>query len=221
MIFYSGTKNASSWSFRAWLALKEAGLAFDEVDIELRLPARQEALARIARFSPAASVPALVDGETVVFDSLAIMEYANELCGGRLLPGDAKGRAVARSLLAWQHSEVGRICPALSFESVFYDDKRVPTSTEQAGAERLLAAWGDCLERSGGPYLMGSLSLADLGFVPTVMRVFSHVDVPARWGHVKAWMDALLQRPAVLEWMAQATPLPPVRLPEYFGSARG
>jgi len=28
LIFYSGTKNASSWSFRAWLALKEAGLAF-------------------------------------------------------------------------------------------------------------------------------------------------------------------------------------------------
>jgi len=41
LIFYSGTKNASSWSFRAWLALKEAGLAFDEVDIELRQPARQ------------------------------------------------------------------------------------------------------------------------------------------------------------------------------------
>lgn len=220
MLFYCGTKNASSWSLRAWLALKEAGLAFDEEDIDLRQPARRDALARVGRVSPTAAVPALVDGDTVIFDSLAIMEYANELGGGRLLPADAKARAVARSLLAWQHSDVGRICPALSFESAFYKDKRKPTEAEQAGAERLLAVWGDQLGRSGGPFLMGALSLADLAFVPTVMRIFSHVDVPAHWKQVAAWMDALLQRPALRAWMAQAEALPPVRLPEYFGPAQ-
>lgn len=219
MLFYCGTKNASSWSFRAWLALKEAGVAFDEEDIDLRQPARREALARVGRVSPTAAVPALVDGDTAIFDSLAIMEYANELGGGHLLPADMKTRAVARSLLAWQHSDVGRICPALSFESAFYEQKRKPTEAEKAGAERLLTLWGDYLERSGGPFLMGRLCLADLGFVPTVIRVFSHVEIPAQWRQVAAWKDALLQRPAVLEWMEQARRLPPVYLPDYLGNA--
>lgn len=221
MLFYCGAKNASSWSLRAWLALKEAELAFDEVDIDLRQPARGEALAHVGRVSPTAAVPALIDGGTAIFDSLAIMEYANELGGGHLWPAEVKARAVARSLLAWQHSDVGRICPALSFESVFYPQKRQASEAEKIAAERLLTVWGDYLDRSGGPFLMGAPCLADLGFVPTVTRIFSHVEVPARWRHVKAWMDALLQRPAVVEWMAAARILPPVHLPDYLGDTAG
>ena len=29
-ILYSGTRNASSWAFRAWLALREQGIDFEE-----------------------------------------------------------------------------------------------------------------------------------------------------------------------------------------------
>ena len=215
MILYSGTKNASSWSFRAWLALKEAGLRFDLKHVDLTEPARGNALAAVARFSPSASVPALIVDDVVIFDSMAIMEYANDRVGGDLLPKESKARAVARSLLAWQHSGVTGLCPALSFESVFYENKRGPTAEETADAERLLAAWCDCLRRSGGPYLMGSLSLADLAFVPTIMRIFSHVAVPTRWAEAATWMDLLLQRTSVVEWMEDARRLDPVYLPDY------
>jgi glutathione S-transferase len=215
LILYSGTKNASSWSFRAWLALKEAGLSFDEEIIDLRKPARDEGLAFVGRFSPSASVPALIDDETVVFDSMAIMEYANELGGGFLLPEERKARAVARSLLAWQHGGLSRLCSALSFESAFYETKRTATRAEKAEGDRLLGVWSHCLRGSGGPYLTGPLSLADLAFVPTVIRIFSHMEVPAIRQDVKTWMDMLLQRRPVLEWMEEANQLPPIYLPEY------
>src|SRR5689334_4872936 len=100
-ILYSGTRNASSWALRAWLALREAGVEFEERVVDIRRPQRLANLAKIAEFSPPGAVPVLVDGDTVIFDSLAIMEYANELGGGRLLPSDPKRRAHARSLLAW------------------------------------------------------------------------------------------------------------------------
>lgn len=49
---YTGTKNASSWAFRAWLALKEAEIPFEEVVVDISMPQRLANLARIARFSP-------------------------------------------------------------------------------------------------------------------------------------------------------------------------
>src|SRR4051812_20747387 len=102
--FYSGTKNASSWAMRAWLALREAGLEFDEEVVDIRRPQRFASLERIGRISPPAAVPVLIVDDVAIFDSLAIMEYANDRCGGRLLPADPVRRARARSVVAWQHS---------------------------------------------------------------------------------------------------------------------
>ena len=71
-ILYSGTRNASSWAFRAWLALREGGVAFEERIVDIRRPQRFENLAKIATFSPPGAVPVLVDDETVIYDSLGI-----------------------------------------------------------------------------------------------------------------------------------------------------
>ena len=167
-VLYSGTRNASSWAMRAWLALREAGVEFTETVVDIRRPQRFINLAMIGAFAPPAAVPVLVDGATVIFDSLAIMEYANDVAGGVLLPDDAKDRARARALMAWQHAGLSNICARISFESAFYPYKRSLTETERAECKRLF----DCLERhleaSGGPYLFGRLSLADLMLVPAV-----------------------------------------------------
>ncbi|MEO8672378.1 MAG: glutathione S-transferase N-terminal domain-containing protein, partial [Tahibacter sp.] len=78
-VLYVGTKNASSWSLRAWLALREQGIDFEERLIDIRRPARYAELAKVAAFSPPGAVPVLVDGDVVIYDSLAIMEYASEI----------------------------------------------------------------------------------------------------------------------------------------------
>ncbi|NID16204.1 glutathione S-transferase family protein [Luteibacter yeojuensis] len=207
---YSGTRNASSWAMRAWLALKEAGVAFEEEVVDIRPPQRFANLARIGGFSPPAAVPVLVvDGETI-FDSLAIMEYANELAGGRLLPAAPLDRARARSVLAWQHSGLSGICGLISFESAFYPDKRALTRRERAECDRLFAFLEGCLARSGGPYLFGELSLPDLALVPTVVRLTSHAPDFGRWPLTLAWTKALLSRPHVAWWMDEARKQPHV-----------
>lgn len=212
---YSGTKNASSWSFRAWLALREQHIGFDEYVVDIRRPQRRENLARVATFSPPGAVPVLVDDDTVIFDSLAIMEYANEIGDGSLLPRNAKDRAHARSLLAWQHSGLSGICPRLSFESSFYPDRRAMTEDEVSDAHRLFAAWEAELTRSGGPYLAGDLSLADLAFVPTVLRILSHGPNLESWPLTRAWAERLIARDTVQDWLREANTLPVVRLDDY------
>jgi glutathione S-transferase len=212
---YSGTRNASSWAFRAWLALKEANVPFEEVVVDIRMPQRLANLAKIAEFSPPGAVPVLVDDDTVIYDSLAIMEYANELCGGRLLPADLKARAHARSLAAWQHAGLSGLCPRLSFESSFYPDRRSMSDDEIAESGRIFDVWEQELSQSNGPYLLGELSLADLCFVPSVLRLTSHMVSLDRWPLGLAWTRALLGRPAVKDWLAVANTLPPVRLDGY------
>lgn len=214
-ILYTGTRNASSWAFRAWLALKEAGIEFEERIVDIRKPQRLHNLARIAEFSPPGAVPVLMDGDAVIYDSLAIMEYANDLGGGSLLPANFQSRAQARSLLAWQHAGLSGLCPRLSFESAFYPDKRAMDDDEVNDSRRLFGVFEASLRRGNGPYLVGALSLADLAFVPTVIRIMAHEPDTEAWPLTKAWSDLLLSRPAVRQWMQEAAVLPPVFLDGY------
>jgi glutathione S-transferase len=214
-ILYTGTKNASSWSLRAWLALKEQGIEFEELELDIRPPQRFGNLATIATFAPPGAVPVLVDGTAVIYDSLAIMEYANEIGDGTLLPADVLLRAQARSLLAWQHSGLSGICSQLSFESAFYPQRRAMRPDETAEAARLFDVWESALTRSGGPYLLGALSLADLTFVPAVVRLLAHWPAPRAWPLTCAWSERLLARATVMEWMTEARTRAPVRQDDY------
>jgi glutathione S-transferase len=212
-ILYVGTKNASSWAMRAWLALREQGMVFEERIVDIRQPQRTAELARVGLFSPPAAVPVLVDGNTVIFDSLAIMEYASESGDRPLLPDDLRLRAHARALTSWVHAGLSGLCGQLSFESAFYPERRAMTATETAEAARIVSVWSDELRRSGGPWLVGELSLADLAFVPVVCRLQAHgIEADAS---VAAWMERLMSRPSVVEWMTEARQLPPVWLDGY------
>jgi glutathione S-transferase len=215
LVLYTGTRNASSWALRAWLALREQGIDFEERVVDIRWPQRHDNLARIAQFSPPAAVPVLVDGAHVIFDSLAIMEYASELGATPLLPADIHQRARARSLLAWVHSGLSGICPRLSFESSFYPKRRAMTADEVEQSDRLLQVWEQTLTDSGGPWLFGALSLADLAFVPVIQRIVSHRPGFGGFPLVQEWCLRLMARPAVAEWMDDARKLPVVEMDDY------
>nr|WP_315477337.1 glutathione S-transferase family protein [uncultured Undibacterium sp.] len=215
LVLYSGTKNASSWAMRAWLALKEQGLSFEERVVDIRRPQRYKNLAEIAQFSPPGAVPVLLVDDQVIFDSLAIMELVSELGETSLLPENLLQRARARSMLAWQHSGLSNICHRLSFESAFYPDKRALSPTEQEQIAFLLAIWEKQLAASGGPYMFGALSLVDLNFVPTVLRLFRHKPDFAAFPLVVLWGEMLLARPSVQEWLAEADSLEHVWYDDY------
>src|ERR1700676_1557029 len=97
-----GNKNYSSWSMRPWLALRANNIAFDEVFIPLYTGDADKK--RILSFTDSGKVPALIDGDITIWDSLAIIEYAAErFPKARLWPEDRARRAHARSISAEMH----------------------------------------------------------------------------------------------------------------------
>jgi glutathione S-transferase len=219
---YSGTKNASSWAMRAWLALREADVEFEEEVIDIRRPQRFANLAVVGRFSPPAMVPTLVIGDRVIFDSVAIMEYANDVSGGKLLPSDAVARGQARSIVAWQHSGLSNICARISFESAFYPVKRGLSPTEQGECKRLFDWLEQLITASRGPYLFGAaVALADFALVPAVVRLTRHDLNLGSWPGSASWADTILRHPLVREWMDVADQLPHVWLDDYLLPSEG
>lgn len=214
-VFYSGTKNASSWAMRAWLALKHAGISFQEQVIDIRRPQRFINLRSIAEFSPSATVPVLVVDDLVIFDSLAIMEYANDLSGGVLLPKDVGLRARARSIVAWQHAGLSRICNRISFESSFYPFKRDLTEGEVGEASTLIGCVDEILACGDGPFLFGTPSLADFSLAPAVIRLTRHEVNLEAWPRTKQWFDAILNDRWVREWLGEADLLPHIWFDDY------
>lgn len=214
-ILYSGNRNASSWAFRAWLALKEQGIPFEEIIVDIRRPQRWKNLEDIGVFSPPAMVPVLNDEGFIIYDSMAIMEYANELGDGSLLPQNIKARAKARALASWQHSTFGRICPCLFFESAFYQEKKELSVDEIKAIEEVYSVWEESIALFEGDYLVGDYSLADIMFVPSVVRLTAHMQPDARWPKVKQWVNMLLNRPYIKQWLDEAHKLEPIYLPGY------
>src|SRR5262245_58023890 len=91
-----GNKNYSSWSLRPWIAMKVAGIPFDEQVISLDAT---DFKTRVTRFSGTGKVPVLIDGDVHVWESLAILEYLDEkFPQARLWPGDPQARAHARAV---------------------------------------------------------------------------------------------------------------------------
>ncbi|HEU4538818.1 MAG TPA: glutathione S-transferase family protein [Polyangiaceae bacterium] len=198
--------NNASWSLRAWLALRRAGLPFEEHIIQLGEPDTQ---ARIAAHSPSGLVPILFDGDVRVWDSLAICEYANDLRpAARLWPADLGARAAARSVSAEMHAgfeALRRTLPvqfALEFP-VVADLTTFPADVK-ADIARLLAIWRECRARYGaaGPYLFGHFTIADAMFAPVASR-FRTYNIPLG-GAEAEYARTLWAMPEMAEWMEGA-----------------
>ena len=97
-----GNKNYSSWSLRPWIAMRHAGIAFEEELIPLYEPGSRE---RQLKYSPTGTVPCLIDGDVTVWESLAILDYlADKFPDKTLWPADLKARAFARSISSEMHA---------------------------------------------------------------------------------------------------------------------
>jgi glutathione S-transferase len=199
-----GNKRHSSWSMRPWLALKRAGLAFDEELVPLRHP---DTKARILAHSPSGKVPCLLVDGTAIWDSLAICEWvADAVPEAKLWPTDATARGVARSVAAEMHSGFMGIRTSMPMD-LSIDPAPAPlTPAAQADVDRLIALWADCRQRFGhnGPYLFGHFTIADCMFTPvaTRMRTYKvtlpqvarfYVDTLLQTAEYRAWEEAAAQ----------------------------
>jgi len=195
-----GNKNYSSWSMRPWLALRANGIAFEEIFIPLYTGnvADKE---RILSFSASGKVPALIDGDVTVWDSLAIIEYlAERFPDARLWPDDRAERAHARAISAEMHSGFVSLRNECGM-NLHRPIRAVALSQDaQANVARIQEIWIECRERYGerGPFLFGTFGAADAMFAPVVHR-FRTYDIPVA-PKAQAYMQTMMALPAFAEW---------------------
>jgi len=209
MKLYIGNKNYSSWSMRPWVLLTEAGIPFDEVKVRFDSFAPQSVFkTEILKHNPAGRVPVLVDGDTAVWDTLAIAEYLAEAYPDRhLWPADRLRRARARSVVAEMHSGFGAIRShwGMNIEADLRDvGARVLDEQPAVRAEldRIVSMWSELLEVSGGPMLFGDFTVADAFYAPVVTRFVTYgAPVPPI---VKGYMERVLALKSVSAWCRDA-----------------
>ncbi len=194
-----GNKNYSSWSLRPWLLLKQLGIAFEEVKIPLYQDGSKE---EILKHSPSGFVPALSHEGLVVWDSLAICEFINDLYPEKQCwPNDPKQRALARSVSAEMHSSFFALRNLLPMNCRQHMGFRAFTPNLQADIARITSIWRDCLAQKTvpGEFLFGAFSIADAMYAPVAIRFQSYgIKVGAA---EKAYMENLLALPAMQAWI--------------------
>lgn len=195
-----GNKNYSSWSLRPWIAMRHAGLDFEEEVIPLYEPGSRE---KVLTYSPAGKVPVLIDDGIPIWESLAILEHlAEKYPKAALWPADATARAHGRAIAAEMHAGFGalrRHCPM----NMRRRRRKLALTPEVAeDVRRIEVIWTDSRTRFGeaGPFLLGPFSVADAMYAPIVSRFFSYdVGVGAA---AEAYMATMMSLPAWKEWEA-------------------
>ncbi len=214
-----GNRNYSSWSLRAWLFMKESGLDFDEV----RLPMFTDAWYReVTQFSPAGRVPVLIDGDSRVWDSMAIILYLREKYSQLVgWPEEPVARAHAQSISAEMHS--GFIAIRGELPQNIRKREVIPISRLTTGCrqqiDRVLDIWKDCRTQysAEGPWLFGKFTIADVMYAPVALRFQTYgieadgdagdfVAAVSELDSIKIWSKASAAETEAIEFIDCLTP---------------
>ena len=193
-------RNYSSWSLRAWLVLRHFGIPFDEDLVLLSGEGWQQ---NIRKKSPSGKVPVLVDGEAVVPETIAIIEYLNDKFPGKgIWPSGRIERARARSVSAEMHGGFGALRNTAPMNLRASHPGKVELEPIAADLRRIEQIWGDLTSESGGPYLFGKFTAADAMFAPVATRIRTYA-LPASDAAME-YVEAIYALPAFQEWLAAA-----------------
>ncbi len=197
-----GNKNYSSWSLRPWVLLRQAGIPFDEVLLKFHSAEWDK---NIARYSPTGLVPILWVAAQPVWDTLAICETVAELHPEKQLwPADPRARQIARSICAEMHAGFRAVRGAMPMNIRASHPGKGMTPEVERDIARITAIWEQCRKDygQGGALLFGHFTAADAFYAPVASRFRTYAVrlTPV----VQAYADAVLELPAMREWMAAA-----------------
>jgi len=193
-----GNKNYSSWSFRPWLAMKVAGIDFDETVISLDAAGFKT---RLTELGGPGRVPALIDGDVRIWESLAILEYlAEKYPAAALWPERPLARALGRAIASEMHAGFVSLRRHLPMNVARPVKSRALDAGTAKDVARIDAIWSECRKKYGtdGPFLFGSFSAADAMFAPVVWRFHTYaVEVSST---ARGYMRVIMSLPAWKEW---------------------
>jgi glutathione S-transferase len=195
------SKNYSSWSLRGFLLTRLSGLRFEEQVVDPDDPVnRKELLMQ----SSSIRVPALMHDDVVIWDTLAIAEYLNEMFpNAAMLPVERAARARCRSISGEMHSGFSALREALPMNLKLYRPEFAVWSAVQADIDRITEIWRECLGTWKGPFLFGGKpTIADAMYAPVVTR-FRSYDVKMT-GACERYCQHIMAWPDMKEWFAAA-----------------
>ena len=189
-----GQKNYSSWSMRVWLLLRALSLPFDEMTVPLYRLESREAVRAFG--GQTGLVPVLIDGDTAIWDTLAIFEYLYERYPA-VWPVNKLDRALARSISGEIHSAFHALRSAMPVNTRARSRVAQRSADVTMDINRVLEIWNT--RKNASPWLFGAFSGVDIMFAPIATR-FQTYGVPVN-GSAKEYMDRLLHHPLVAEWL--------------------
>ena len=201
-----GNKNYSSWSMRPWVLMKQLGIPFEEIKLRFDFTEGSAYRQTVARYSPARSVPVLMDEGFAVWDTVAINEYLAERHAA-VWPANRLHRARARCLVAEMHAGFSALrshCP-MNIEAQLPDvGARVWAEqiAVQHNVARIEAAFADALANSGGPFLFGDFCAADAFYAPVCMRLVTYA-LPVS-DTTRDYVQRVAAAPGVAAWISDA-----------------
>jgi glutathione S-transferase len=200
-----GNKAYSSWSLRGWLAVKQSGLAFEEITVPL-FDEEWERRREGNEFAPSGGkVPVLWDDKAVIWDSLAIVEWLADKTGrARFWPDDDAARGMARSMAAEMHSSYPNLRRDYGMNVRKHFPPRPMSDEAKAEVARIMELWAQARARhgDGGPYLFGTFGAVDIMFAPVVTRFVTYSIPLPRFA--AAYAEAILSHPWMQEWIEAA-----------------
>ena len=206
MKLYIANKNYSSWSMRPGVMLKQAGIAHEEVMVRFDgFDAQSQIKQTLKDINPVGKVPVLVDGDIVVWDTLAIAEYvAEKFPEKKLWPTAVADRARARSICAEMHSGfmgIRSACP-MNIDAYLPEIGALAMRDKEAlrqDLKRIDSLFSSLLKQHKGPMLFGEFTIPDAYFAPVVMRIKTYA-LPVS-AETQAYMDRLCAMPGVKAWI--------------------
>jgi glutathione S-transferase len=195
-----GNRNYSSWSLRPWLVLRHFEIPFED---EVLLLCGEGWRDNLAARSPTARVPVLLDGDLVVPETIAIIEYLAECNPDKAVwPQDRTERALARAAAAEMHAGFAALRNHAPMNLRASHPGKVAVDAVATELHRLETLLGGHLARSGGPYLFGAFSAADAMFAPVATRIRTYA-LPVS-DTLAAYVEAIYSLPAFQDWLTLA-----------------
>jgi len=195
-----GNRNYSTWSLRPWLVLRHFELGFEDEVLLLSGPGWRE---NIAARSPTGKLPLLIDGDLMVPETIAIIEYLAESFPAKAIwPRDRRDRALARAAAAEMHAGFMQLRSHAPMNLRASHPGKVDLDAVRKDLARVEALWGEHLGRSGGPYLFGEFSAADAMYAPLATRLRTY-ELPVS-DMAGAYVEAIYALPAFQDWLGQA-----------------
>jgi glutathione S-transferase len=195
-----GNRNYSTWSLRPWLVLRHFDLPFEDEVLMLAGPGWRETL---AERSPTGRVPVLIDGDIVVPETIAIIEYLADTYPEKAIwPADRRDRALARAAAAEMHAGFSALRSNAPMNLRASHPGKVDLDAVRRDLHRVEQLWGEHLNRSGGPFLFGDFTAADAMFAPLATRLRTYA-LPVS-DTAGAYVEAIYGLPAFQEWLSLA-----------------